>query len=142
MSYNPDMPYADPNRQREYARKWKARRRDEWFADKYCAVCGTTSNLELDHIDSASKVSHKIWTWTQSRRDEELAKCQVLCKKHHQEKSAAGRQHTRHGTDLMWRKHGCRCDLCKEYVRQSKRASRARIAARIALGREYRSDAR
>jgi len=81
------MPYADPAVQREYQRQWAARRRAEYFIDKSCVVCGSTDRLELDHVDPAMKVSHSIWSWSKGRRDAELAKCQILCKTHHQIKT-------------------------------------------------------
>ena len=73
--------------QREYQRKWKARRRAEWFSDKSCVKCGSTDRMEIDHIDPATKVHHQVWTWAKQRRDAELKKCQVLCHKHHLEKT-------------------------------------------------------
>ena len=81
------MPYKDADRQREYARKWMAARRQSYMCDKVCVVCGSTDRLELDHIERKSKVSHCIWSWSERRRVEELAKCQVLCFSHHQEKT-------------------------------------------------------
>lgn len=82
------MPYKDKNKQREYARVWMEKRRQEFFRDKYCVKCRSTQNLELDHINPNEKVSHKIWGWSEERRTKELAKCQVLCHKHHLEKTA------------------------------------------------------
>jgi hypothetical protein len=81
------MPMATREAQREYQRRWKATRRAEWFKDKKCCRCGSTKNLELDHIDPSTKVDHQIWTWSQQKRDVELAKCQVLCKDCHKVKT-------------------------------------------------------
>lgn len=65
---------------REYQRKWIARRRAEWFAaNGPCARCGSWDDLRLDHVDPRQKVEHKVWSWSTTRRDAELAKCQVLC---------------------------------------------------------------
>lgn len=77
------MPYSDKDRQRQYQREWYAKRRAEFFADKACVVCNATEELELDHIDSFSKTCHKIWSWAKSRREAEIAKCQVLCHRCH-----------------------------------------------------------
>lgn len=77
----------DPDLMRKYKREWVAKRKAEWFSDKYCVVCGSTETLELDHIDRSTKVSHSIWSWSEIRRNEELAKCQVLCHDHHLEKT-------------------------------------------------------
>ena len=73
------MPYADPERQREYSREWIARRRAAWFEGRYCLLCGTNKDLVLHHIDPTVKVSHRIWSWSQGRRNAELAKCTTLC---------------------------------------------------------------
>lgn len=73
---------------REYQRKWIANRRAEFFKDKSCAKCGSTESLELDHIDRLTKVSNSIWSWSQVRREEELAKCQVLCSDCHLKKTS------------------------------------------------------
>ena len=78
------MPMATKEAQREYQRTWMAKRRSDWFSENGpCVVCGSWDNLELDHIDPQTKVSHRIWSWAKSRRNAELAKCQVLCTKCH-----------------------------------------------------------
>ena len=87
------MGYKDPDRQREYARKWVAKRRSDFFADKSCVVCGSTEELELDHVDPRLKVSHSIWSWRRERREAEIAKCQILCRKHHVEKTLLNGEH-------------------------------------------------
>ncbi len=81
------MPYKDPEKQREYQRQWIANRREDFFSDKWCVECGSIENLELDHINSSTKVSHNIWSWSEERRDVELAKCQVLCHDCHKKKT-------------------------------------------------------
>lgn len=77
-----------------YAREWVRRRRLDWFADKVCAHCGSKNNLELDHIDPADKVTHKIWSWSDARRSEELAKCQALCESCHKKKTSQEQRKT------------------------------------------------
>lgn len=111
------MPMATPEEQREYGRQWIAKRRAEFFADKRCAVwwCGETENLELDHLDPAQKETHAIWSWSQERREVELAKCQVLCVKCHAEKTKQERQEGRlHGTAAGYHR-GCKCAPCKAW---------------------------
>jgi hypothetical protein len=49
-------------------------------------VCGTWNDLEVDHRDRTSKVSHRVWTWNRDRAALELEGCQVLCRVHHIEK--------------------------------------------------------
>lgn len=81
------MPYKDKEKQREYQRKWKRERRERYFSDKECAECGSTENLELDHIDPDDKGTHKIWSFSKKKREKELEKCQVLCSDCHKEKT-------------------------------------------------------
>lgn len=83
------MPYKDPARQIAFQIAWMKKRRDEWFAGKVCARCGSTENLVLDHRDPKLKVSHRIWSWCRERREAELAKCQALCRYCHRLKTAA-----------------------------------------------------
>lgn len=83
------MPYRDPAAQREYQRKWLAGRRDAWLEGKWCVRCGTSSDLQIDHIDPRRKVEHRIWSWSEDRRVAELEKCQVLCDTCHREKSSS-----------------------------------------------------
>lgn len=87
------MPYKDPERQREYARKWMAARRAAWIgANGPCADCGSWENPEVDHVDPATKVTHNVWSWSALRREAELAKCVVRCTDCHKKKSA-GEKH-------------------------------------------------
>ncbi len=133
------MPYADPEVQAEYQRQWMANRRAEWFADKSCSWCGSTQNLELDHVDSASKVSHRIWSWSRARRDAELAKCQVLCNECHTAKSLSMDNTTFingfvHGSRSMYQIHRCRCEKCKAWqsARLAKQCSNRAAVAQMA----------
>ena len=81
---------ASPDQQREYQRRWMARRREEWFSQQSgCVRCGSQDDLHIDHIDPSTKISHCVWSWSERRRLEELAKCQVLCRICHEEKTAA-----------------------------------------------------
>lgn len=121
------MPFANKQERMEYQREWIADRRASFFAGKCCVKCGSTTDLELDHIDPAQKVSHRIWSWSAIRRNEELSKCQVLCAECHLEKTVSESQTARCGDASMYRR-GCRCDDCK-------------FAQRIKM-REYRMNKR
>lgn len=116
------MPYADPQTRRDYAREWHARRRAAFFADKACVDCGETEDLQLDHKDPAEKVHHNIWSWSQERRDAEIAKCDVRCGDCHRERHSVERR--RHGVKRY--EKGCRCDIC----RAAKSRKNARYAER------------
>lgn len=83
------MPYADPDKQRAYQREWMAKRRREWLdANGPCIDCGSRESLEVDHVNAAEKVSHNVWSWSQMRRDAELAKCVVRCRRCHLAKTS------------------------------------------------------
>lgn len=82
------MPYSDAVRQRAFQRRWLAQRREAWLRGKACARCGCADihQLQLDHIDPASKVDHRCFGWSSQRRAAELAKIQVLCRARHIQK--------------------------------------------------------
>lgn len=110
------MPMRTREEQREYQRKWVAARRAEFFKDKECIICGWDEDLELDHIDPATKVANSIWSWSKERRNEEISKCQILCyschkKKTSKEQSLSRKQPIKHGTPQGYRK-GCGCKMC------------------------------
>jgi 5-methylcytosine-specific restriction endonuclease McrA len=96
------MPFKDPEARRAYIRQWDKLhrqqmstyhkrlwkgRRDAFFTGKVCARCGSSEDLQLDHIDATTKdpklghhsTDNDIWRWSEERRASELAKCQVLC---------------------------------------------------------------
>lgn len=90
-----------------------------------CVVCGTTENLELDHIDPKTKSFgiSQMWSVRLERFQKELGKCQLLCKKHHVEKTKNDSTYTEtHSyTRYMNKKYKCRCDVCKaEYSKWRK----------------------
>ena len=113
-------------RKREYQRTWMRNRRAEYFNGKSCNHCGSSRELELDHVDPSKKVSHKIWSWSAERREAELAKCQVLCSDCHLEKTLSERPKPVHGSSAMYRHHGCKCDTCRAGQRDRAREYRAR----------------
>ena len=77
------MGYKDAEQQREYQRQWMAERRAKALEGMSCAYCAATEDLHFHHFDPAIKVSHNVWSWTEERRREELAKCIVLCRSCH-----------------------------------------------------------
>ena len=106
------------DKKRQYQRDWMARRRGEWFAGKSCDHCGSQENLELNHLDRATKITHRVWSWSRERRESELAKCQPLCKSCH--KKVTQEQLTKpiaHGTKSGYNK-GCKDECCMEGMRQ------------------------
>lgn len=86
--YASAMPYKDKAEQYRYQEQWRKRRRDEWFAaNGPCVKCGSCNDLELDHENPATKVSHRIWSWCREKREAELKKCRPMCSKCHLEKT-------------------------------------------------------
>ena len=111
------MPYKDKEKQKEYQRNWVANRRLQFFQDKQC-TCGSTEKLELHHKDPLQKVSHRIWSWSESKRLKEIVKCEVLCENCHNKK------HERKcGTPQKY-DVGCRCVSCTKANTIRKRNSR------------------
>jgi hypothetical protein len=90
-----------------------------------CAVCGSMDDLELDHIDPKTKKFDLSRSWGRSDFLEELQKCQILCKSHHEEKTLregdGGRFRARHGTYYMYRHYKCRCLDCVNAERQQRK---------------------
>lgn len=110
------MPYKDKRKQSEYQNQWMQNRRVAWLEENGpCVKCGSKEKLQVDHVDPKQKVSHRIWSWSDGRRLEELAKCEVLCEKCHSEKSIFDRNHlpARHGSKVMYN-YGCRCADCSK----------------------------
>ena len=81
------MPYADRDEKNRKQRERVARRKTEWVGGRGCAECGGVDRLELDHVNPSEKVSHRLWSWRESRREAELSKCRLLCFGCHLEKS-------------------------------------------------------
>lgn len=121
------MPLKDRNAQRAYQREWMARRRAEWLKENGpCDFCGSWDRLEIDHIYRLLKVSHRVWSWRPSRRERELAMCQVLCHACHQAKTSSEMSKPLvHGTSNAYKKKGCRCDECRRWRREYERERRA-----------------
>lgn len=114
--------YKNPDEQRRYMREWIRRRREAWFAENGpCARCGSEEDLLLHHRDPTKKVSHRIWSWSEKRRLEELAKCVVLCRKCHD----AVHHPLVHGAAGY--KRGCRCQICRAAQTARQRAYRRRL---------------
>lgn len=109
------MPYKNKYKQREFGRIWIKKRREVWLNENGpCVKCGSWGKLEVDHINPLIKIDHKVWSWREEKRLEELSKCQVLCKNCHREKTNEYRRgQLTHGTINGYKTHKCRCRLCK-----------------------------
>jgi hypothetical protein len=92
-----------------------------------CVRCGSTENLEFDHIDPSQKSfgiskSHLPF----EKLKDELDKCQLLCKSCHKKKSnqelsikftKTGDQIT-HGIVATWMRRKCKCVICEAAKRK------------------------
>lgn len=87
-----------------------------------CVVCGTTQNLEVDHIDPKLKTAEfkSMTTYSIRRKQKELNNAQLLCNRHHREKTLSmkdvpqnhSNNNGKHGSGYMYIQKGCRCALC------------------------------
>lgn len=131
------MPCKTPELQREFGKRWIAKRRSEAITQLggKCEHCGSKENLEFDHIDRKSKVCNisTLWTRTKEFRDIELRKCQLLCCECHKIKTA--KEFGAHVTNGMitMHKNGCRCLHCKEIARKQSYARKMKWKRKMAL---------
>lgn len=83
-----------------------------------CVRCGTSENLEFDHIDPSTKLFNitKAYQYSWQKFIDELAKCQLLCTDCHKKKTKTERgfDTIRHGTAHAYQKHKCRCEPCRD----------------------------
>ena len=127
------MPYKNKAAQKEYAARWYLEvvkpRRDRWFRENGpCVDCGSWEDLELDHVDPKTKISSKIWSWSDERREVELKKCKPRCYGCHKKKTVIEISipiEDHHGRYACWKNKGCRCQLCVLAQREYKRKYRA-----------------
>lgn len=108
-------------------------RRAEWIASKggACERCGSSEHLQMHHRDKDQKESHAVWGWRKERRDAELAKCDLLCRKCHIEHH--NQERIRHGICRF--QTGCRCEVCRAAYRKFRRAVYRRQKARRPVGK-------
>lgn len=93
-----------------------------------CIACGATADLEIDHIDPATKsyeIGSRLARYSKDRILVELLKCQLLCVEHHRAKSRReARARVTHGKYHAAYHLRCDCDLCAEFKRTYVRADR------------------
>lgn len=83
-----------------------------------CNVCGSTKNLQIDHIFRQEKSFpiSQMWSISLERFNAELDKCQLLCKDCHKAKTLweVGQKPaiTTHGTLSAYRY--CKCNVCRK----------------------------
>lgn len=99
------MPYKDRQKRLEYLKKYNAQYQPKRYKKRKaelinalggkCVVCGAKNNLEFDHIIPSTK-SFTIMSHWHDDVEEELKKCQLLCKKCHLRKTCV---------DLNWERN-------------------------------------
>lgn len=80
-----------------------------------CARCGTTDDLQFDHVDPSTKTFEISGRKLDGPWDDllaEVAKCQLLCEPCHIKKTAEDRPECPHGA-WRYRRYGCRCVTCE-----------------------------
>lgn len=82
-----------------------------------CVTCGTRFFLQTDHIDKKTKkfnISTGIYKKSKREVQEEVKKCQLLCRKCHREKGIREGDvvEAGHGSFSMYARKKCRCTLC------------------------------
>ena len=105
---------------RDYQLKWMTARRQRGIIllGSRCYRCDATEDLQFDHIDPATKhpalksITGSFWSWSWDRIEAELAKCQLLCRSCHQEKTRVDFEPP-HGTNSRYTGRRCRCGDCK-----------------------------
>lgn len=127
------MPMKTKEEQRAYQRQWIAKRRLDWIEENGpCVSCGSSSRLEVDHIDPSTKSMpvRDIWSRREEVRNAELSKCQVLCYECHKKKTAKDlSDHFTIARECGTRQkyaQGCRCEPCTEALRAHWRERRAK----------------
>jgi len=130
-------------RVKDYER-YKHRRTDWIERNGPCVRCGSSDRLEIDHINREEKLygADRLWglSPTNPKVVSELAKCQVLCRSCHIEKSieegsfSLGRGNGKvavHGTESMYSNQKCRCKECRvghnEYMRDYRKRKKRKI---------------
>lgn len=82
-----------------------------------CAKCGSTENLEFDHIDPNKKSYDISRGMSLKNNKEEIDKCQLLCNICHLEKTTMENSGITHGSIYSWMKIKCECATCQKSKR-------------------------
>jgi hypothetical protein len=123
----------------DHVKAFRKRRRAAALASLggICVGCEATEKLDFDHVDPATKL-FDISSGLQKRADifwAEVAKCQLLCRPCHLDKSQRnGELRNRpkplpHGTESGYLWHKCRCALCKAAGAAAQARRRAALKA-------------
>lgn len=128
------MAYTDSADYNSYCKKRYHKRRQDAlsFLGNQCKHCGSSNNLEFDHVDRSIKtfaISKRLHGLPWEKIKEELSLCQLLCRDCHKKKTSSEKMKKEHGGRSMWDR--CKCDPCRAAKNEYMRNYRAR---RRALG--------
>ena len=74
------MTYKDAGKKRVFQLNWITARKRKYIEQMGCCVfCGSLDNIQIHHLDSSTKWSHRIWSYSQDIVELELSKCIALC---------------------------------------------------------------
>ena len=111
------MPIIDHQKRKEYKKLQYERSKKKMYEyfNNTCCDCGKTNvKFEIHHLDKKAKEFCLTEWW--ARRWElilkELEKCVLLCVSCHHARHK--KEIVEHGTDTMYRRRKCRCDVCKK----------------------------
>ena len=112
---------------REYMLRRYRRRREQGFSiiGRKCVDCGSTENLEFDHVDRGQKTHDvaKIFSYRNEVFLTEVRKCVPRCHACHKARTSE-QMSVEHGGGVSGRR-ACPCQLCKEKKREYMRAWKA-----------------
>jgi hypothetical protein len=125
---------------RAYVKRRSRERRAEALAmlGDSCKTCGTVEALEFDHVDPATKlfdIGTQSWHVSRSRFLEEVAKCQILCRKCHLKKTGRYLE-VEHGGGVSGKKN-CPCQSCKKRKQEYMRNRYQKIRLSSSAGRAH-----
>lgn len=115
-------------KKRTYQLNWiTARKRKHLEQLGCCFFCGSHDKIEIHHIDPEVKESHKIWSWSDDRIENELRKCVAMCHECHTRfHQLIKRKALKHGSYSAYRL-GCRCSECRTANSQKRDRLRKRL---------------
>ena len=151
-AYNEVMSISDKDKYNEYMRTYQINRYNTRRAEfiEYlggaCARCGTSENLEFDHIDRTKKsfnISKVLVRMNYEKLREEVDKCQLLCTDCHIEKSREAKDlgNVDHGGGTTG-KRNCKCEPCKAKKAEYMKARKPQYNAAIKAKRNEEKEAR